>query len=189
MFDDMDDAESERQHRLAAERLARWTADTPPVFAREGHVHPDVAEWLDGLTRGRATNLTLVGEPGTTKTWHCYRLVREALAAGWQGSARLLTSQQWKRAVTPPLDYADLDRLAGLSLLILDDLGATRISDWDAENLLGVLDERWKFRRPTVVTSNVADVRSMVGERIASRLADDQLMVTLDGPDMRREGR
>lgn len=187
--DDMDDAEADRLDRLRRERLARWIANTPPVFARNGAVHPDVTAWVTGLVRGAATNLILIGDPGTTKTWHCYRVVKDAFTAGWPGSARLLTSQQWKRAVTPPLDYAELDRLAMLDLLILDDLGATRISDWDAEHLLGVLDERWRYQRPTIVTSNVADLRSMVGERIASRLASDHVMVTLDGPDRRREGR
>lgn len=189
MFDDMDDAERERLERLRAERLARWVGNIPPVFARDGVVHPRVAKWLDGLLEGEATNLMLIGPTGTTKTWHCYRAIREAFAAGWAGTARLLTSQQWKRVIAPPVDFAELDRLADFGVLILDDLGATRINDWDAETLCGVLDERWKFGRPTIITTNVADVRGMVGERIASRLGGNCALVTMDGPDMRREGR
>jgi DNA replication protein DnaC len=187
MFDDMDDAERERRQRLQAERLARWDEGTPEVFAGDYPMHPDVAKWLAGFLEGRRTNLLLVSEtPGTTKTWHCYRMMREAYLAGWAGSVRLLTAQQWKRAITPPLDYAELDRMAEVGLLILDDLGSARISDWDAENLLGVIDARWRHRRPTAVTSNVVDLRGMVGERIASRLAHDSVLIEFDGPDRRR---
>jgi DNA replication protein DnaC len=188
MDDDDFDAERERRERVRSERLARWVRDIPPVFSRSGDLHPDVLKWVDGLRQGRATNLILVGPTGTTKTWHCYHAITAAFAAGWPGPARMLTAPQWKRAITPSTkDDADLDRMAETGLLVLDDLGSTRVVDWDAENMLGVLDTRWKFRRPTMVTSNVADLRGMLGERIASRLGADHMLVTLTGPDRRRE--
>lgn len=188
MHDDMHDAEAERRERIRAERLARWEAGTPPVFRRSWPMHPDVAKWTAGLVAGEATNLALIGDPGTTKTWHCYAAIRQALLDGYDGGARLYTAKDWRRAVAPPVDFATLDRMAETGVVVLDDLGATRISDWDAENLLLMLDERWKFQRPTVVTSNVFDLKAMLGDRIASRLGADIVKVIIDGPDRRREG-
>ncbi|NAS22465.1 ATP-binding protein [Herbidospora sp. NEAU-GS84] len=185
-FDDMDAAEDERQARLADQRLDAWTAATPPVFAGEYPVHSAVARWIEGLLKGAGTNLVLVGGTGTTKTWHCYRAIRLALEAGWRGVPRLLTAAEWQKAITPPLDAGLLDRLATAGALVLDDVGATRLWDRDGERLLGIIDERWMYRRPTLVTTNVADLREMLGERIASRLAADAVVVTFDGPDLRR---
>lgn len=185
--DDMDVAEDERQARIADLRLDAWIAATPPAFAEEHPLHPDVVRWTDGLIKGAGTNLILVGDTGTTKTHHCYAAIRLALQAGWRGVPRLLSSEEWHKAITTPVNFELLDRLAHAGVLALDDVGATRLWDRDAERMLGIVDERWKYRRPTVVTTNVADLRGMLGERIASRLAANALVVTFDGPDRRRE--
>lgn len=188
-YDDMHEAEAERQARLLQQRLARWRDLTPPVFRCEGVMDPRVAEWSIGLAEGKATNLVLIGDIGSGKTWHAYAAVRMALEHGYADGEKFMTSMGWRRAITPPVNLAELEELNTVGALILDDMGAIRMNDWDRENLLEVINARWSNQLPSVVTSNVSDLRSMVGERIASRLADDCLVVALKGPDLRREGK
>ena len=61
-----------------------------------------------------------------------------------------------------------------------------RLSEWDLDHLAELADTRWAARLPTVITSNVTDIRALLGPRISSRLADRALIVELDGPDRRR---
>jgi DNA replication protein DnaC len=48
-------------------------------------------------------------------------------------------------------------RLAEVELLVLDDLGAERQTEWVLEQLYSLVNERWQDQRSIVVTSNVPD--------------------------------
>lgn len=71
-------------------------------------------------------------------------------------------------------------------ILLLDDLGVEKRSDWSDEALFKLLDHRYRYELPTAVASNVppCDLEA----RIASRLQDVMLsaVVELNGPDVRR---
>jgi DNA replication protein DnaC len=66
-----------------------------------------------------------------------------------------------------------LDRVMTCDLLVLDDLGAEKTSEWVREQLGIIINERWGNRRSVIVTSNLTldNYRSTLGERAASRLA------------------
>ena len=70
-------------------------------------------------------------------------------------------------------------------LLILDDLGTEKLTDWAAEKLDTLIDHRYIKGLPLVVTTNVP--AAQLSPRIASRLQDRRLgrVVTLSGPDYR----
>lgn len=73
-------------------------------------------------------------------------------------------------------------------LLILDDLGTEKLTDWAAEKLDTLIDHRYIKGLPLVVTTNVP--AAQLSPRIASRLQDRRLgkVVTLSGPDYRVQG-
>jgi DNA replication protein DnaC len=48
-------------------------------------------------------------------------------------------------------------RLCTVDLLVLDDLGAEKQTDWVLEQLYSIVNERWQDRRSIVVTTNVPD--------------------------------
>jgi DNA replication protein DnaC len=48
-------------------------------------------------------------------------------------------------------------RLVAVDLLVLDDLGAERQTEWVLEQLYSLVNERWQDQRSIVVTSNVPD--------------------------------
>lgn len=70
-------------------------------------------------------------------------------------------------------------------MLILDDLGALRLGDWDLEYLYFIADERWRHCRPTVIISNEGGLRAMLGDRTASRFAQDALLIEIKPGDPR----
>ena len=63
--------------------------------------------------------------------------------------------------------------LATCDLLVLDDLGAEKTSDWTTERLFTIMNERWTNQLPMVVTTNLNLYEpSDLSPRILSRLTD-----------------
>lgn len=81
-------------------------------------------------------------------------------------------------------------------LLVLDELGARRPTDWVRDVLYGLLNTRYNRRRLTIVTTNFGDaperpggetLELRVGTAVRSRLAEMCQLLTVNGPDYRRE--
>ncbi len=76
-------------------------------------------------------------------------------------------------------------QLRQCAVLVLDDYGAHRSTEWAEERLFRVVDERYRTQSPLVITSNI-DVMEMPA-RVLSRLkeASESTIVYFDGPDQR----
>ncbi len=81
-------------------------------------------------------------------------------------------------------------------LLVLDELGARRPTDWARDVLYGLLNTRYNRKKTTLLTTNFEDkpaksgdetLELRVGTPVRSRLAEMCLLVPLSGPDFRRE--
>jgi DNA replication protein DnaC len=60
----------------------------------------------------------------------------------------------------------------GVELLILDDLGAQRETEWSEEQLYKIIDHRYANNLKTVITTNVQ--RSQIDSRVVDRMEDSQ---------------
>jgi DNA replication protein DnaC len=169
-----------------ADRLERFHLERPPVFARAGQLLPEIAEWAKRFAAGEGAGLILVGNVGVGKSWSLWKIKETLIASGWLRGIEIRAAYELKQITAPPVDEAALEDLREASLLALDDIGSIRVSDWDADNLMALIDERWKFQRPTVFTSNNPKLRDLLGERVASRLADGATVVKMTGTDLRR---
>lgn len=78
------------------------------------------------------------------------------------------------------------DRIREAGLLVLDDLGAENSTAWATEKLFQIINYRYNFRMPTVITTN-ARLLAHMDERIRSRLSDRGLvrMVVIEAKDYR----
>ena len=75
-------------------------------------------------------------------------------------------------APTSELTYDALfDRVRETGLLVLDDLGAENATAWATEKLFQLINHRYNYRMPTVITTN-SRLMSHMDERIRSRLSD-----------------
>lgn len=81
-----------------------------------------------------------------------------------------------------------LDKYSQCELLILDDLGAEKVSDFTIQSLYLVIDRRNRDLRPTIVTTNLSleEIESQIDARMASRLSDMKV-VKLTMPDYRKK--
>lgn len=79
------------------------------------------------------------------------------------------------------------DRLSHFRLLIIDDLGSEKPTEWVQETLFVLIDRRYTHFLPTIFTSNYAldDIKDRLGYRIASRIAEMCDMVELRPNDYR----
>lgn len=69
--------------------------------------------------------------------------------------------------------YADAD------VLLLDDLGAERSTEWAIEQLFKIIDRRWTNKRTTIITSNMGakEVDAKIGRRIYDRLRSSEVVI------------
>lgn len=175
---------TERRERLAANLLA----SRPAEFARPGALDARVAGWAEALAAGQTRNLVITGPVGTGKTWSVWHAAEHAVRCGYEGRIAVTSAAGLRRAVAPATaDHAAFARWESASLLAIDDLGAARLSEWDMDHLGELTDVRWSQGLPMLVTSNVSDLRGLLGPRIASRLAHNALVVEMNGPDRRRQ--
>lgn len=86
-----------------------------------------------------------------------------------------------------------VEAICTVPLLLLDDVGAEKVTDWVAEQLFNVISRREKEHRATIFTSNLgldrlaARFEDPMGERIASRIRGmcERRIYKVDGPDLR----
>ena len=138
--------------RARADRLARPD--------RAGQVRAFVRSIDDNLDAGRG--LWFDGPSGTGKTSLAILVAKAAKDAGRSYAVypvpRLLA--EIKR--TFDRDSSDnylafFRRLCSVDVLVLDDLGAEKQTEWVLEQLYSIVNERWQDRRSIVVTTNLPD--------------------------------
>lgn len=150
---------------------------SPPVDAAR--------EWAQDPHGG----LLLVGPVGTGKSWIAGAL---AVEFGAPGHAHWWSAKAYLRALKADMDAPGPRplpaKVAARRLLVLDDLGAERPTEWAVKELGDLIDDRYEAETLLVVTTNLtADQRrERYGERIASRLAQMCQTVPVTGADRRR---
>ncbi len=83
-----------------------------------------------------------------------------------------------------------IQQLSVVPVLVLDDLGTEKLSDWSESVLFRIIDSRYTTRRPLLVSSNLTHDR-LGSERLASRLGDVRMSEVIVNPadDWRKGGR
>lgn len=135
-----------------------------------------VVSFLEKLTARSRGDLILLGDIGTGKTRLCRAIAHEAV---FRGITTAFVS-------SVDLASADIDELAKIRLLFLDDLGVEADTPTRAERLFRLVDARWNAGRPTVISSNLSldALADRLGERVWDRI--DGPVLVLTGPSRRK---
>lgn len=196
-------AEQERQEKIAAFSKAWERTQVPKMFA---HVKADVAG-SEPLLRNRSIYIS--GPNGRGKTHSACAIAKAYLARNtyrdtgmmrcWK-SCLFVTAQDFFSRIRSSWDRWDENeedvfmRYAGVGLLVLDDVGKGVPSEWAAENLFRLVNERWSNGRPMVITSQhrmteLSERYAKAGDEtmaaMISRLGGWCDLMTLDGKDRR----
>lgn len=87
----------------------------------------------------------------------------------------------------PPSGSTIMERMINAPILFLDDLGAEKASEWVKEQLYIVVNERYNWERPIMLTSNLSkkEIAECYGDRFTSRLVEMCEFVKMEGVDRR----
>ncbi|MCX4801739.1 ATP-binding protein [Streptomyces sp. NBC_01214] len=194
------------QRRRAEWAIRRWEVATPYRYQDATSSHPAIQRWADAVVEDprKAGFLLLTGPFGTGKTHEAYGALRRIADAGpYRYEVIAVTAPDMYALLRPGgsekgAEY-ELKRLTNVPLLLIDDLGTEKISEFTEEATYRLLNERYNECRPLIITSNLPadsrdrdgnkqgpDLTSTLGERIVSRLRQMTTAVDMRGPDRRR---
>ena len=194
-----------RYHRCT---LASFAARTPTQSA----AYSIAARYCERFAQERgATGLGLVfhGGPGTGKTHIAVAVLAELVATHrvrgrfWEFAALLNEITRSYGAIARSGASGPLESAIAADVLVLDDLGTRKMTDWADDTLFDVLNQRYMMCRPTLITTPYEDVdpetareadamqrmeflTERIGARLRSRLREMCVFVPMETPAERK---
>lgn len=180
----------------APKRMRVWSLATFPTDEDGLHARGVAEQWLSNYMAGTRRNLILHGGVGCGKTglaWGiCRALCEEQIACRFVNFVGFLA--ELRQAIGEGRNVRDDWRR--VPVLVLDDVGAERPTEFARQELVSLVDYRWAEDLPTIFTSNLPLMRLAArlspedpdfveGKRIVSRMQDGAVIAHITGPDRR----
>lgn len=188
---------AERAARQAANRAVVYTRRRPSRYATAAYDQLRADQDPDGkVSRWWASgprSLVLAGPTRTGKTTAAYAIANDVHRQ--QQWVMVWTAADLSAALKPdsaePMAY---EYAITCPLLVIDDLGRERVTDWWLEQLQRIVDHRCAHERRLIVTTNTAadadavydELSDRYGHPVVERLLDGGGLLVLDGPPVRR---
>ncbi|HMD49535.1 MAG TPA: ATP-binding protein [Bryobacteraceae bacterium] len=151
-------------------------ADNPVERPRLAKVLLDVRGYVREFPKLEKPGLLFIGPPGTGKTHLSVAALRGLIARGFEGV--FYDFQALLNHIRSGYDVASgtMDRDAYRSaleaeVLVLDDLGAHRVTDWVEDTVTSIITQRCNNKRATIVSTNLRDPEA--GHQRGSGLQED----------------
>lgn len=166
-------------------------------FANDDRERPELSDhmrqYAEQFQKNMEKNrgLILYGSVGTGKTYMAASIANAVIDLGY--TARMVTFGQIGNEMQQTWEKQSyIDDLCRYDLLIIDDLGAERKSDYMQEIVYNVIDARCRAGGPLIVTTNLTTDElskpvEMGHKRIYDRILENCLAVKVDGQSRRRQ--
>lgn len=188
------------EERAASARRIRahFERSVPYRYLDASTEHADLLAWAGSLAEANTSNgylrgrsILLVGPTGVGKTHAAFGALYRYVQGGGHCRPTIVTAADLYAQLRPRpgRDSEELfEQHARANLLFVDDLGAAKSSEWVEEINYRLVNHRYEQQLPTLITSNVppAELGTMLGDRVASRLTEMCTTVVLKGHDRRR---
>jgi DNA replication protein DnaC len=196
--------------------LSEFTTDFPGADRSISLAHISASRFVQEFDPREGKGLLLVGGIGTGKTHLAVGIVKELIAT--RSCACLFSDyrellKQIQNSYNDSVQATELQLLRPVfeaEVLVLDELGAVKPSEWVWDTVSLILNTRYNDNRTTIITTNFPDepaaavaelsprgsafaatrretLGDRIGERMRSRLHEMCRIVKMDGPDFRQK--
>jgi DNA replication protein DnaC len=162
----------------------------------------DVIKKLSYWTKDPKNLLYFSGNPGCGKTYFAaafYNFLREKHESlswndkhhwGFRFISEYKLFKQLREKISDGYDWEScLETICDIKYLILDDMGSSRLSEWQIDVLHTLIDLRVSNLQPTLITSNIytKDLDNYFHPRVKSRICSSRnLIVEVNSEDKRQ---
>lgn len=161
------------------------------------------------LGHDEGLGLLFTGDSGVGKTHLAVSVLRELWAAKgargqfWDFHELIREIRNSYNEETRTTELQVLEPVVETDILLLDDLGAWRMTEWMLDTLFFILNSRYMAKRATLISTNFPDVNpeiaakdathrrkeylvERIGTPLRSRLMEMCLVIRMEGPDFRQ---
>lgn len=178
------------------ERRKAWLGDfSAMTLDRDNGENPNmpfarryIEKWDD--IRDKNLSFVLCGPVGCGKTWVAASIAN-ALIDGGHSVLMKTTGRIIDEDMTFEKQEVFLDKLTKFDLVILDDFGAERATEYSGQKIFDVADARIKAERPLLITTNLSapqmqNPADLTKSRIYSRILGACAPISCKGGDLRK---
>jgi DNA replication protein DnaC len=182
-FDRKDEEIRQESRARRAEILLRRL---PSCYREAALSSSQALSWVNGYLAGQRKSLVILGPTGTGKTYLAAAIARKLLVQHTV-PVTYVTVADFLEAMRPGSAEPDMALFSLIPVLILDDLGAEKMTDWGAEQLYKLAHHRSHNGMPVIVTSNLpgAAIKANYEDRTVQRLFGGADLITLSGASRR----
>jgi DNA replication protein DnaC len=196
--------------------LASYTTDFPGAHVSLGFAHLAASKFAQEYDPRDGTGLLIIGKIGTGKTHLAVGIIKDLILN--KGVPCLFYDyrellKEIQNSYNSTVQTTELDVLRPVfetEVLVLDELGAVKPTEWVWDTVSLILNTRYNNNRTTIITTNFEDqpaagangamsiartatraetLGDRIGERMRSRLHEMCRVIKMDGEDFRQKFR